>query len=413
MEKHFFKKFIFLITASFFAMTNLAQAGENVDVSFGADFPIMENNLLPGDVIKREITVTNKTELTQQIMMRFERTSTPGLYKIEDKILVSIKKISDGSFLILPFETLSELYDYSNPDGTIGNAFSIDTIAGGVDNFEKYELIFTFDPNTGNDWQKKETIFNLSVGIDARPAVAPVAKDDSEKTDQGDDATIDILDNDTDSDGTIDPTTVAIVNNPDHGDIDSVNSTTGKIKYDPDNDYFGDDEFTYTVKDNDGNISNVATVKIKIIENKADEETAGRVGGLVRGTQNFFQNLLNLPAEGAQETVPEGGTQVGENNDELETGVAGAEDTCQSWPWWVWAISLAVFGGFFSYNDLGNYNKAKYGWKIGLGIALSAILFWWYFDKCREYQWFLYGSNIGAIGIHSIFIYFLRKKLKI
>jgi len=91
----------------------------------------------------------------------------------------------------------------------------------------------------------------------------PVAVNDSAITDEGTPVVIDVLANDYDNDGTIDPTTVAIVSDPINGTV-SVNSTTGTVTYTPDSEYIGSDSFTYTVNDSDGDTSNVATVDITV-----------------------------------------------------------------------------------------------------------------------------------------------------
>ena len=92
---------------------------------------------------------------------------------------------------------------------------------------------------------------------------APVASNDSGSTVKNIKTVIDVLANDTDSDGTLDPATVTIVDGPAHGTV-TINTATGKITYTPTTDYVGADSFTYTVKDDDGTISNQATVNIDV-----------------------------------------------------------------------------------------------------------------------------------------------------
>ena len=73
----------------------------------------------------------------------------------------------------------------------------------------------------------------------------PVVNDDSANTDEDTPVDIDVVGNDVDSDGVIDP-------------------TTGVVTYTPDIGYVGSDSFTYTVQDDDGAVSNEATVLITV-----------------------------------------------------------------------------------------------------------------------------------------------------
>jgi hypothetical protein len=76
---------------------------------------------------------------------------------------------------------------------------------------------------------------------------------------------ISVLANDTDTDGALAPSTVAIGTGPAHGSV-SVNTTTGVITYTPNAGFLGTDTFTYTVKDNQGALSNIATVTVQVLE---------------------------------------------------------------------------------------------------------------------------------------------------
>ena len=69
--------------------------------------------------------------------------------------------------------------------------------------------------------------------------------------------------NDEDLDGTLDLSTFTIIKDPIHGII-SYNTTTQKLTYVPDAGYNGTDSFSYTIKDNDGLVSNESVVDLKI-----------------------------------------------------------------------------------------------------------------------------------------------------
>ena len=91
----------------------------------------------------------------------------------------------------------------------------------------------------------------------------PTAADDQTSIDDGASTTINILGNDADSDGTIDPTSVVIVDQPTQSSSFSVDPATGEVSY-THNGLGASDSFTYTVSDNEGAVSNLATVTISL-----------------------------------------------------------------------------------------------------------------------------------------------------
>lgn len=95
------------------------------------------------------------------------------------------------------------------------------------------------------------------------PNSPPVAVDDMATTDE-DVATgpIPVLLNDSDSDGILVPSSVAVVSGPANGTT-SVNPATGDITYTPNPNYYGIDSLTYQVCDNDG-ACDTAIVRITV-----------------------------------------------------------------------------------------------------------------------------------------------------
>ncbi|MCE9591159.1 MAG: tandem-95 repeat protein [Planctomycetes bacterium] len=92
---------------------------------------------------------------------------------------------------------------------------------------------------------------------------APVATNDTAAPVADSPFFVRILANDTDPDGELDPTTVVIVDQPDHGTA-VADPVTGVILYTPNQGYVGADSFSYHVSDNDGEASNDATVSLNI-----------------------------------------------------------------------------------------------------------------------------------------------------
>jgi len=112
----------------------------------------------------------------------------------------------------------------------------------------------------------------------------PVANDDNAITDEDNEVWINVLENDSDVDGILNPSTVTIINGPTNG-YAIINTTTGEIRYTPDSDFFGDDSFSYTVDDYDGTASNEASVNIKI-EGVACKAETGATSSM--GSQIIF-----------------------------------------------------------------------------------------------------------------------------
>jgi alkaline phosphatase len=91
----------------------------------------------------------------------------------------------------------------------------------------------------------------------------PTAVDDSATTNQNTAGVIDVVANDADPDGTIDPSTVVITKAPAHGT--AAPNADGMVRYTPNAGFVGTDTFQYTVKDNEGATSNEATVAVTVV----------------------------------------------------------------------------------------------------------------------------------------------------
>ncbi len=91
---------------------------------------------------------------------------------------------------------------------------------------------------------------------------APVAVNDAGTLDEGGTTSINVAANDTDVDGTIDVATIAIVALPANGN--AVANADGTVTYTHNGSETTSDSFTYTIKDNNGLVSNVATVVITV-----------------------------------------------------------------------------------------------------------------------------------------------------
>ncbi|MBC7128620.1 MAG: tandem-95 repeat protein [Thermoplasmatales archaeon] len=91
---------------------------------------------------------------------------------------------------------------------------------------------------------------------------APVANDDYASMEEDNSIIISVLSNDYDIDGTINESSLRIIQNASHGNI-TVNSN-GTVTYTPEENYYGNDSFKYRFMDNGNTWSNTANVYINI-----------------------------------------------------------------------------------------------------------------------------------------------------
>ncbi|WP_421841944.1 tandem-95 repeat protein [Marinobacter algicola] len=146
----------------------------------------------------------------------------------------------------------------------------------------------------------------------------PTAADDSTSMDEDTPVMIDLLANDSDSDGTLDRDSVRLVGSPANG---AVTLNSGSATYTPNADYSGDDSFSYVVADDAGALSAIATVSLTI--NPVDdapraEDDVARILGQVAHKVNVLGNdtdvdgalnamtvvIVDVPAEGTTAIDP-------------------------------------------------------------------------------------------------------------
>jgi hypothetical protein len=147
---------------------------------------------------------------------------------------------------------------------------------GRVD-FANGMLTYTPDPSfygtdhltyfVADDQGAKSNLATVTIGV-TRGSLSPLAWGDTAFTQANAPVTIDVAANDEDPDGRVVPETVRVTSGPRHGA--ATVEPDGCVTYVPDRGFVGTDLFAYQVEDDDGNLSNVATVII---------EVAGQVGG--------------------------------------------------------------------------------------------------------------------------------------
>lgn len=158
----------------------------------------------------------------------------------------------------------------------------------------------------------------------------PVAVDDSVNTNEDTALTLSPLDNDFDPNdppgtfppsGSIDVTSLAVGTAPIQGNL--VNNGDGSLTYTPAAFFNGSDQFSYTVRDNAGAFSNVATVSINVIgvnnppvavDDLAAVNVAGTVNIAVLANDTDADNnldptsvvILSAPASGSASVLADG-----------------------------------------------------------------------------------------------------------
>ncbi len=186
--------------------------------------------------------------------------ANPDLASTNEEIAVSIPVLDndvdvdnnlDGSSLII----------VTQPEH---GAAVIDPVTGKIE----YTPEIDFNGNDSFTYQLEDAEGALSTPATVTVTVlpindAPVANPDNATTPEDNLVSIPVLANDTDVDNNWTNAILIISTNPSHGTV-AVESSTGRIVFTPEQDYFGNDSFTYQVKDAQGALSNVATVNIVV-----------------------------------------------------------------------------------------------------------------------------------------------------
>ncbi|SPY76660.1 Ig-like domain-containing protein [Providencia rustigianii] len=214
--------------------------------------------------------------------------------------------------------------NYSDKDGDVDHS-SLEIRTNGGKGFAKFvngKLVY--QPNKGEVGTDTITYTvtdkNGNVSEDATITInidaPPVANDDSAKANKATPVELDVLVNDTDLDGDIDPTTLEVVGEPTKGTVKVVD---GKLVYTANPEATGQDTITYLVKDKNGNVSNKATVTIDITEppvaNKDEAETRHNTPVEIDITANDTDRDGDLDKSSVVITHPgtKGTVTIGEN----------------------------------------------------------------------------------------------------
>ena len=242
---------------------------------------------ISGNALQTNAIFDYETDSSYSIRVLTTETASPYYYFVKQFIITVTDVNEDPTDITLSDQTVdenqaigTEVGTFTTTDDDTGDTHTYSLVAGdgATDNAsfqisgnalqtsaifdyetkDSYSIrVLTMDSGTGNlTYEKQFTITVTDIND------APLANVDSDTTPEDTPVTTNIVANDTDVDGTVVASTVAIVNGPSNGNV--VNNGDGTVTYTPDADFNGSDTYTYTAQDNDGATSNEAEVTITV-----------------------------------------------------------------------------------------------------------------------------------------------------
>ncbi|EHA1125584.1 tandem-95 repeat protein, partial [Vibrio navarrensis] len=241
-------------TAGTFVYT--PNANENGSDSFTYTIADSESSVSLAATVSVNIGSVNDAPVASADTLTFDEDVTSTL-----DVLSNDSDIEDGSFTASSI-TLQDLgqgegvYSFAtvsvNADGTL-NIVPAANVNG------QHSFTYTLTDSSQAVSASATVTLNITPVNDA-----PVAVDNSAQLLEEGSFEVNVLGNDSDVDtgDSFDLTSVKVVDQPAHGSV-SV-TASGAIVYSPEENYFGEDSFTYTVADAAGAVSNVATVTMTV-----------------------------------------------------------------------------------------------------------------------------------------------------
>ncbi|MFA6284915.1 MAG: hypothetical protein WC643_00070 [Parcubacteria group bacterium] len=135
--------------------------------------------------------------------------------------------------------------------------------------------------------------------------------------------------------------------------------------------------------------------------------------GFFQSVQSFIGNVSGAEISGEQ-------VVGGENQDNpiARDGIVKGEEAsnCQGWPKWVWVLMLIAYFAAFLWRTFDKIKqqieKRDIRRKWQAALAIVAFLIWYFFDKCREFWWFVILAMIGGAVIYLLYLYLFRKNIR-
>ena len=220
------------------------------------------------------MTFTPVTNYNGNATITYTIEDNAGLTSNAASIIVTVNPINDAPIVDNDSNTINEnqgpaigdLTDTgdSDPDGTtlVASTTPVDGPSNG-NIIINADGTYSYTPNAGFNGQDTVVVSICDSGTPL-PALCvndtliitvtpindvPNAVDDIASTNEDSSVIIDVTNNDTDTDGSINDASVSIVSNPTNGTV-TVNPTTGEVTYTPNAGFNGTDTFVYSVCDN-------------------------------------------------------------------------------------------------------------------------------------------------------------------
>ena len=228
-------------------------------------------------------------EISVQVTDQDGVSTTEFVRTFPEKVDITFNSQPSGISFFIDGTTITSPIVYDTAIGFIHNITAPQTTC--LNDDQKYEFVSWSNGGSGShnytvpDQNEILTAIYAADGVcDANTNLPPLAFADEITMSSNATRIINVLENDTDSGGELAQDTVAIAREPQHGQV-TVDNVTGSIAYSHDGSVMTSDSFTYTVEDDQGAVSNEATVLITIL--------AGSCGKGIE--QDGFNDWVNIP----------------------------------------------------------------------------------------------------------------------
>ena len=267
---------------------NASRSGQDAGTPFPNNIIIWDDFFLKGTNCESPTAVDDGlTDLAPDTVATFDASEMSGI--LGNDTASGDAEIDQATVILIPPAGETVTNTITDDDGDVVGFTVADQ---GTWAYDDTSGDLTFTPVAGFLGDPASITYTVddSIGLTSDPATVsvdyvevPIANDDSESSDIVTAVMVDPLENDRDEDGTLDETSVVLTGAnapdgsilaadgltltvPDEG-VWTVSDTTGEITFTPEDTFAGTTTpAAYTVDDNDGNTSNVATVTVSFGE---------------------------------------------------------------------------------------------------------------------------------------------------